>query len=212
MKYPAGFLTLNSLLIALLLTASGALAQARDPEPANVLPHQALARCAYAPTAHLCDAVNRAPPNVHEPQGETILAQVSRRQGPPAAPPRRVYARGSYTRMGIGRPSGRRVLIGAVIGSLIGVAVGAKGSGGARVTGTFAAFGGFIGAGMGASIPSMATRSPFWPAGPDDEMASISTPNSPQAVAASELSPTAPKTGPEVPVGQLTPKQISLNP
>ena len=66
--------------------------------------------------------------------------------------PGRTYPRRTYA-AGMGRPSGRRVLIGDVIGSLIGVAIGAKAHDGARGVATFAALGGAIGGGMGASTP-----------------------------------------------------------
>lgn len=158
-------------LFALLLPISSALGQAWDDQTANDLPQQiAAARCAYAAK----DACAPATPGTHD-GGNTVVAQLPRRGPGPAFGPRGPMGRPAYSGMwGQPEPSGRHVLVGAAIGALVGVALGAKGNAGARGTFGLSALCAGIGAGMGASVPSFPSRNPYFRRWPDDDDAEAS--------------------------------------
>jgi len=116
------------------------------------------ARCQYTPTDRACAQLRDSSP-VGTGADEATLAQASRQPGP-----RRPYmVRPRYSGFAT-EPSGRHVLIGALIGSGLGAAVGAKGNRDqhpgvetkAIVLG--ASIGGLLGAAIGAAVPSFHSR------------------------------------------------------
>jgi len=132
------------------------------------------ARCQYTPTDRACAQLRDSSP-VGTGADEATLAQASRQPGP-----RRPYmVRPRYSGFAT-EPSGRHVLIGALIGSGLGAAVGAKGNRDqhpgvetkAIVLG--ASIGGLLGAAIGAAVPSFHSRHLYrhhrWP--DDEEQAS----------------------------------------
>ena len=176
MKHTYGFL----FGLPFLLLASTALAQTDIPQATTDLSasgHVAFARCAHTPTDNDC-AGEISPTNGHNSNSTTTLAQMPHRMpgpmpGPMGGPP--------MVRPGIwmSRPSTAHVLIGGLIGFGFGVAAGARGSAGVRGSIGIGALFGFIGAGIGAGIPSFPSPRYYrrdWP--DDDEDASRSKPAS----------------------------------
>lgn len=154
-------------LTAMLFLASSALPQTADSHPAtkNGLPPQVVvARCAYTQTDDVCASAN----------GNTLLAQMPRRMPDPPFRGRAPLRGPAYPRMWRSEGSPAHALIGTIIGFGLGAAVGAKGNIGVRGTLAF----GFIGAGIGFSVPSFPSRYKYrhpWPDNdPDnDEEASV---------------------------------------
>lgn len=175
MKHTYGFL----FELPLLLLASTALAQTDIPQATtdlNASEHVAFARCAYTPTDNNC-ADEISPTNGHGSNSTTTLAQTPHRMpgpipGPMGGPP--MVRPGMW----MSRPSTAHVLIGGLIGFGFGVAAGARGSAGVRGSIGIGALFGFIGAGIGAGIPSLPSPRYYRRDWPDDEEASRSKPAS----------------------------------
>jgi hypothetical protein len=157
--------------VALLLSTEGMLAQ-RDLQGVNKpADGVAIARCQYAPADNACVGGNESGRVKHD---DATLAQFPRRIPGPPIRPRGAYARypsrASYPGMWAGEGSGRRAVIGALVGLGLGAAIGTRGD--ARTSFAFAVLGAGCGAGLGASLPPLPARSRYrgpWP--DEDELA-----------------------------------------
>lgn len=153
------------LLIAALLAAS-AVAQSDHPQAPNELPSAvSAARCQYTSSDNACPGVSASARDANH----DTLAQLPRRGPGPPFRLRGPMGRPGYPGMWQPQPNPRHALIGAVIGGLLGWAVAAKGNAGARATLGIATVGAALGAGIGASVPSFPSRSPYWRRWPDDD-------------------------------------------
>jgi hypothetical protein len=181
----------NLRIIALLLTAplitSMTLAQTSDsPIETNLPVSVATARCQYTPAEQSCVGLTKSSQNKHSDETSTVAQFPRRMPGPPFRPrrPPMAHPRGAYPGYpGMAmEPSGRHVLIGALIGFGLGAAAGAKANTdqhpGAGVKAAFlvGSIGGLLGAAVGAAVPSFHARNPYrhnrWPE--EDEQASRS--------------------------------------
>ncbi len=161
---------ISFLLAAPLLAGLSALAQTNETKDPEDLPTSiAAARCQYTPTDTAChEAVDSGQPEsdseATEPGSDATLAQRPRRMPGPPMWQRPMAYPGPYSQ--VGRGSGRRVAIGAVIGLGLGAAIGAK-AGSHQPAGTevkASVLFGAIGAAMGAAIggaPSFYTRNRY---------------------------------------------------
>jgi hypothetical protein len=154
MKHSSRFL----LALALLLSLSSALAQVPDShsDVRSVAAHEpspaiALARCQYTPGDETCAEADASGQSSSRVTALEMLAQMSRRGGPPMPRGRMSYGRG-YPSSYAG--NGRHAVIGALIGFGIGAALGAKANQDPHpgVTLKASLLVGFIGAGLGAAI------------------------------------------------------------
>jgi len=197
-------LLLHVLLAAVVLLAANALAQTDNPHASKELPRSiASARCQYAPNEAACVQVNESAQDRRGPIDDSKVAQLPRRGPGPGFGPRGPMGRSAYPGMwGQSEPSGRHVLIGAAIGALVGVALGAKGNAGARGTFGLSALCAGIGAGMGASVPSFPSRNPYFRRWPDDDDENASrrdsakpgrTPGPPRQTASVDVAPSSPQ-------------------
>jgi hypothetical protein len=146
-----------SILLALALPLSIAAqtpASQTDRNDSEVSRSITAARCQYTPEEQACDATR----NRDRADSEAAMSQFSRRAGPAI----RTRRPGPYPRgypPAWGHPTRRRLVIGAIIGFGLGAAVGAKASAhqssGTQVKTSlgFGAFGGLIGAAIGATAP-----------------------------------------------------------
>lgn len=190
------------LLATVVLLAANAMAQTENPQAANEPSSSiAAARCQYTFSDTNC-ARARGNDSAQAPRGaidDATLAQLPRRGPGPGFGPRGPMGRAGYPGMWQSEPNGRHALIGAVIGGLLGWAVAAKGSSGARATLGIATVGAGLGAAVGLSVPSFPSRGPYWhrwPRDDDDEDAAARksakpsrAPDPPQQTASVEAAP-----------------------
>ena len=163
----------------------------------------ALARCAYASDS-TCPMVNF--PSAEDTQTHTPRQFPRPSLGPAMAPP--PIPRGSCVTAH--HSNGRRALIGAIIGFGLGAAFGAKVNTD-QTPGTetkavllFGTLGGLLGAGIGASTPSLPPHRPSRNRCPDEEGSALrSEPKSTSS--ASETSPAEPKSTAEIPSPRTAP-------
>lgn len=197
-------------LMAWLLPVS-ALAQIVDSPTSDDFPHPvAVARCAYTQGEPVCPAVQAASQDVpsHDVpglSGDTTLAQIPRRMGPPLRGRRPPMGGPAYPTMWQSQPSAGHALIGAVIGGLLGWAVAAKGNAGVRATLGVATVGAGIGAGIGMTVPSFPSHNPYWQRWPDDDgMAAHSKPDKSRVAASrpdsSQVTSPSPSSAPAEPL------------
>jgi hypothetical protein len=171
------------LTILVLLPTSAAMAQTADQRAADELPAWvAAARCQYTTADAACIGSKKSGRESINTNDETTVAQLQRRiPGPPGRARQLLGYPPAYSGMWMPSPSGRHAAIGALIGFGLGAAVGAKGTGGARVTLTSGVLGGLLGAAFGCMTPAVHVRSPHrrgrWPYD-EDELASNSGPSS----------------------------------
>jgi hypothetical protein len=189
-------------LLATLFLTSSAIAQTVEKRvEGDLLTPVIAARCQYTPADADCVGASESDRALTNTNDDTTIAQLPHRMpGPPGRSPVG-YPRAGYSGMGMPSPRGRHAAIGAAIGFGLGAAVGAKGSGGARVTLTFGVLGGLMGAAFGAMTPSFQARSLYrrgpWPED-EDQLASRSEPG--KSGATQETS--SPRTTPPDPAPQ----------
>src|SRR5690348_6747541 len=116
--------TLASLLIAVMLLLSVALAQVANSEIPEQLPASiAAARCQYTPTDEACLSLRESGAGNSEKSPDDTLAQMPRRIPAPPRLPRRApgpYPRMGYPRMAVPVPSAGHVAVGFLIGFTLG--------------------------------------------------------------------------------------------
>ena len=157
------------LLASVVLLAVNALAQTDHPPAGNETPSSvAAARCAYT-AGNACTDESSSSQATRGTIDDDTVAQLPRRGPGPAFGAHRPMGRPAYPQMWQAQPSGRHALIGAAIGTLVGLALSAKGNLDAHSTAGLTTVGAALGAGIGLSIPAFPSRSPYFRRWPDDE-------------------------------------------